>query len=909
MSAPMRRWRLQANREDLEHLVSSLFPYADEGTFASLRLFDQFRRDVPPLAILSVKLNGSQTRLIDAALKIAQRGADNEKSTVFAPPIATFRTANGAKGVDLANGLVLSAELDDAPGAARMQLEGLLGPATLVVASGSDWIDPATGEVQSKLHLHWRLSEPTRTEDEHTQLRIARTAASLLVGADPTGKPVVHPYRWPGSWNTKATPRLCRIVARNDGAEIHLVEAMEILAQSVEASGLAISATMPVSGNPQAPMARIRSAMAAVPNPGIDVHYSEWINFGYAVFNATGGEPDAFDIWDAWSRKSDKYNAGETEAAWKRIVAAINGTNAPRKIGAGTIIMKAKTAGWIDPNAANHPPPPEPRQDAETTRTRWDHYATSPPTSIGAGTIFHRAKAAGWTDPAQGNRPPPPESPDDYGTTTSKPRPNNNDAAQPESPSDAAIDDPVSALVAEFNRKYWVINESGKAIIYAPNFDPILNRRYHHRMGFSDLGKLYMNRRVKIGQGKNGEPILADAATVWLRHRDRKQFIGGVTFDPGGNHQDPEILNLWQGFAVNPARGRWNLMQDHILTVICASDREHYDYLIAWMARLIQFPAQQGEVSVVLKGIEGTGKGLFARALLTILGQHGLTISHAKHLTGNFNAHLRDCVFLFADEAFYAGDKAHVGVLKALITEPTLTVEAKYQNAVQAPNFVHLMMASNETWVVPASLEARRFLVLLTAATKVGNRPYFSAIQKQMEQGGYEAMLHDLLHHNLADFNVRDVPDTEGLQEQKKLSLGTSEAWWLDVLHRGYVYRSKLGLEEHFGQWHDTVTTEVLYSSYSEFAKARNERHPMAREWFGRFMIDMGAKYTQPRKAVMGEHLTDSVNAYGVTSRKAALIEKDRATGYDLGNLKAARNAFIKATNLPTKWEAADDVG
>ena len=55
---------------------------------------------------------------------------------------------------------------------------------------------------------------------------------------------------------------------------------------------------------------------------------------------------------------------------------------------------------------------------------------------------------------------------------------------------------------------------------------------------------------------------------------------------------------------------------------------------------------------------------------MRILGQHALHISNSKHLVGNFNAHLRDCVLLFADEAFYAGDKAHVGVLNSLITEP-----------------------------------------------------------------------------------------------------------------------------------------------------------------------------------------------------------------------------------------------
>ena len=59
-------------------------------------------------------------------------------------------------------------------------------------------------------------------------------------------------------------------------------------------------------------------------------------------------------------------------------------------------------------------------------------------------------------------------------------------------------------------------------------------------------------------------------------------------------------------------------------------------------------------------------------------------------------------------------------------------------------------------------------------------------------------MLHDLLHHDLTGFDVRDVPDTKGLQEQKKLSLSVDRAWWMDVLHRGYVFRSRLGLEELF---------------------------------------------------------------------------------------------------------------
>ena len=95
-----------------------------------------------------------------------------------------------------------------------------------------------------------------------------------------------------------------------------------------------------------------------------------------------------------------------------------------------------------------------------------------------------------------------------------------------------------------------------------------------------------------------------------------------------------------------------------------------------------------------------------------------------------------------------------------------------------------------------------------------------------MESGGYEAMLHELLHYNLAEFNVRRVPATDGLQTQRKLTLGTSESWWLDVLQRGYVFQSKLGLGEIFCEWMQSVTTELLFTSYSAFAFEKRERAP-----------------------------------------------------------------------------------
>ncbi len=168
---------------------------------------------------------------------------------VFAPPVATFGNRDKADEASLANGLALSVECDATPGAARARLEGLLGPATVVVASGGEWIDPASGEVEPKLHLHWRLTEPTREHADHALLKQARQIAQRLVGADASNTPMVHPIRWPGSWHRKTTPRLARILALNEAREIDLREALEALQEAAAAAGVGLAA----SGAKEAP--------------------------------------------------------------------------------------------------------------------------------------------------------------------------------------------------------------------------------------------------------------------------------------------------------------------------------------------------------------------------------------------------------------------------------------------------------------------------------------------------------------------------------------------------------------------------------------------------------------------------------------------------------------------------------
>ena len=138
----------------------------------------------------------------------------------FVRPSQRFGIIRTQRPTTSYEGVALSVECDQSPLEARQTLEALLGPATVVVASGGEWTNPKTAEIEPKLHLHWRLNKPTATPEEHEKLKEARRLATELVGGDGTNISIVHPIRWPGSWHRKGTPRIAKIVASSDGTRL-----------------------------------------------------------------------------------------------------------------------------------------------------------------------------------------------------------------------------------------------------------------------------------------------------------------------------------------------------------------------------------------------------------------------------------------------------------------------------------------------------------------------------------------------------------------------------------------------------------------------------------------------------------------------------------------------------------------
>jgi len=424
--------------------------------------------------------------------------------------------------------------------------------------------------------------------------------------------------------------------------------------------------------------------------------------------------------------------------------------------------------------------------------------------------------------------------------------------------------DSIKQGIEYFNKHFAHVRKYGiMEVVYNSDYQ----RLEYDFLSKVEATDMLASLRVEVRDEKTGKRKLVSMFPIWFNSTERRQYTGGIEFHPSAvlagipeeqqlflreGRALPEVyvspsgkLNLWRGYGFEPkAGGSWGKLAEHILENICGGDPQLFSYIIRWAARMVQFPDRQGEVALVFRGPKGCGKGIFFRALVKLMGQHGMQIFNPEHLVGKFNKHLGDCLMLFADEAFYAGDAKHESVLKGLVTEPDLPIEVKFKDPTMRRNRLHIGMAANSDWVVPASQDERRFCVFEVSPAKVGDFGYFQDIMDELEAdggAGYAAMLYDLLRVRLLEaeptsgrpvgFNVRKFPETAALMDQKRLSMGAVERWWKEVLHDG-----NFGAQDYDGEWEENVPTAVVYDSYKRFMTDRRQTRIMDKEALGRFL-------------------------------------------------------------------------
>lgn len=344
----------------------------------------------------------------------------------------------------------------------------------------------------------------------------------------------------------------------------------------------------------------------------------------------------------------------------------------------------------------------------------------------------------------------------------------------------------VAETLELFNKRFYVTeNLGGKCRVCSEEPSAIFPNSFSFtHQSFADFRNRFNHQRIEIGEDEKGRPVYQSRGSAWLSHKDRRQY-NEVVYAP--EVKLPEnVRNLWRGFAFKAEKGDCSLYLAHLRENVCQGKQDRYDWMIGWMAYAVRNPNEPGHTAPVLMGCQGWGKNSAADHFAHLWGSHFLIITQRSQFTGHFNAHLRACSVLVVNEAFFAGDRSQAGPMKGLITDEFLSIEAKGIDVERARNLLHVIICSNEDWVVPADMDSRRFTVFRVSDLHKQDTVYFGKLHQQMQNGGYGALLYHLLHEvDITKFDPRKILPTEELNEQKAHSLYGVESVWHECLQRG----------------------------------------------------------------------------------------------------------------------------
>lgn len=339
---------------------------------------------------------------------------------------------------------------------------------------------------------------------------------------------------------------------------------------------------------------------------------------------------------------------------------------------------------------------------------------------------------------------------------------------------------------------------------------------------------------------------------IWFQSATR---YDGLVMLPSKKHgeifddkQYFRYYNNWNGWAIKPnEKGNCDLFTDMVLEDVCNNNLEAYNYLMDYLADMIQHPDGKNPKIIVIQGLQGTFKTTTMDVMTHLMGsQYAVTLSNHM-LTSNFNSMLFGKILAIADESVWAGQRDQWGKLKALTGNITLPIEGKGKDVFIADNFIHLMCTTNEEYSFPNEQSNRRSVYYKTSAAHINDSAYRTAILDQLKDGGYERLMWELQNRKINSnfYGPCPVFSPESFEDTRLESL-TSENTIAKWVHESFMgicspsvsifYKpsdSSYGKDGTYADGEE-VTSSAMFSRYRLWAEKSDEPKRIPSNVFGR---------------------------------------------------------------------------
>lgn len=323
-----------------------------------------------------------------------------------------------------------------------------------------------------------------------------------------------------------------------------------------------------------------------------------------------------------------------------------------------------------------------------------------------------------------------------------------------------------------------------------------------------------------------------------------------------------------------------NLALAFIRDVICSGDAALNEYVLNWLAWVVQNPLDKPGVNLVLIGQQGTGKSTLGRMLLDIFGtRYSLHVQQADHLLGRFSGHLEGVLFVLIDEALFGKDPKDGGVYKARTTEPTLLVEHKGQTPRTVRNHMALMILSNALAAAPVETHDRRATVIDVSNARRQDKAYFAALWNEWDTlDGRGALIAFLLARDLTGFDPGKPYATAAKAAMAAATADPVTEWWLELLQDGGIQGALPDANGKDADWSAgpvTVPNDVLTENFENWCRDKRLRHRVSSAEMGRRVGELcpSRAHVKPRRG------GKQVRAYAYPDLSVVIAEANAALG------------------------------
>ena len=243
--------------------------------------------------------------------------------------------------------------------------------------------------------------------------------------------------------------------------------------------------------------------------------------------------------------------------------------------------------------------------------------------------------------------------------------------------------------------------------------------------------------------GKDGETRLEDKCFIdkWVDDENIQRKTNIV------NYYDKKLvgendLNICEPFAVNT----WclpdykydeeavNVFRHHLLS-LCNFEEKSAQFFEKWIGHLFQMPDIKTGVCVVITGKEGNGKDTAIDFLALIMGRSKryITSQPEKDVWGHFNSMMASCCLVQLSEIDRMNTNTHMGKIKDVITNPSITIEDKGVKPYTTQSNHNFIGTTNNELPFNLGDKQRRIAIVNASSKYIGNKEYFMKLYKMQE--------------------------------------------------------------------------------------------------------------------------------------------------------------------------------